>query len=296
MLRKNTAGKDLGGLESGGAIHSWSGTVNLLRTEVKENKGSYGAGIFNHGLLNIEDSWLHLNIAENTGGAVYNEGSLNADRTLFERNTAADGGGLGNAGSGLVEDSTFAHNLADNDGGAIASTATSGGATGDLEVYRSTLADNEAKDNNGAIEIDAGTVKIKSTIIDQSITANGGDISGSVISLGYNLTNDSLATPLDTDLINTDPKISNDLTDVGAFTEVYTLDSDSPAINGGAAIESSDYFSTQDVTGAARNEVSDIGAYEYKQSTSLVDLYWTCLLYTSPSPRDGLLSRMPSSA
>ena len=26
------------------------------------------------------------------------------------------------------------------------------------------------------------------------------------------------------------------------------------------------------------------------------DDYWTCLLYTSPSPRDGLLSRMPSSA
>ena len=26
------------------------------------------------------------------------------------------------------------------------------------------------------------------------------------------------------------------------------------------------------------------------------DLFCTCLLYTSPSPRDGLLSRMPSSA
>ena len=24
--------------------------------------------------------------------------------------------------------------------------------------------------------------------------------------------------------------------------------------------------------------------------------FWACLLYTSPSPRDGLLSRMPSSA
>ena len=24
--------------------------------------------------------------------------------------------------------------------------------------------------------------------------------------------------------------------------------------------------------------------------------HWNCLLYTSPSPRDGLLSRMPSSA
>ena len=26
------------------------------------------------------------------------------------------------------------------------------------------------------------------------------------------------------------------------------------------------------------------------------DLFYSCLLYTSPSPRDGLLSRMPSSA
>ena len=28
----------------------------------------------------------------------------------------------------------------------------------------------------------------------------------------------------------------------------------------------------------------------------LREQYWDCLLYTSPSPRDGLLSRMPSSA
>ena len=27
-----------------------------------------------------------------------------------------------------------------------------------------------------------------------------------------------------------------------------------------------------------------------------IDPTWICLLYTSPSPRDGLLSRMPSSA
>ena len=30
--------------------------------------------------------------------------------------------------------------------------------------------------------------------------------------------------------------------------------------------------------------------------TGTVDWVTTCLLYTSPSPRDGLLSRMPSSA
>ena len=33
-----------------------------------------------------------------------------------------------------------------------------------------------------------------------------------------------------------------------------------------------------------------------KKSTITKKAYKTCLLYTSPSPRDGLLSRMPSSA
>ena len=37
----------------------------------------------------------------------------------------------------------------------------------------------------------------------------------------------------------------------------------------------------------------------WRQTTSVptaVEYYYVCLLYTSPSPRDGLLSRMPSSA
>ena len=33
-----------------------------------------------------------------------------------------------------------------------------------------------------------------------------------------------------------------------------------------------------------------------RQLFLLTTLCWVCLLYTSPSPRDGLLSRMPSSA
>ena len=33
-----------------------------------------------------------------------------------------------------------------------------------------------------------------------------------------------------------------------------------------------------------------------RQDVSVIDQLMTCLLYTSPSPRDGLLSRMPSSA
>ena len=41
-----------------------------------------------------------------------------------------------------------------------------------------------------------------------------------------------------------------------------------------------------------------IGALDFRKAMQLKNLYdyTTCLLYTSPSPRDGLLSRMPSSA
>ena len=45
-------------------------------------------------------------------------------------------------------------------------------------------------------------------------------------------------------------------------------------------------------------------AYEYRvedvlqngRGTALSDIYYSCLLYTSPSPRDRQKSRMPSSA
>ena len=49
-----------------------------------------------------------------------------------------------------------------------------------------------------------------------------------------------------------------------------------------------------------RNEFTDYdfegSAASYLIDTLAYNTYYTCLLYTSPSPRDGLLSRMPSSA
>ena len=37
-------------------------------------------------------------------------------------------------------------------------------------------------------------------------------------------------------------------------------------------------------------------AFATRYPTDRIALFYCCLLYTSPSPRDGLLSRMPSSA
>ena len=42
--------------------------------------------------------------------------------------------------------------------------------------------------------------------------------------------------------------------------------------------------------------VSDITFKENPTALENINTYSDCLLYTSPSPRDGLLSRMPSSA
>ena len=47
-----------------------------------------------------------------------------------------------------------------------------------------------------------------------------------------------------------------------------------------------------------RAHVANIGIKDQTDDFTLVvaDTVCSCLLYTSPSPRDGLLSRMPSSA
>ena len=46
---------------------------------------------------------------------------------------------------------------------------------------------------------------------------------------------------------------------------------------------------------AMENNLSET-AFIVKENKNYSIRWYTCLLYTSPSPRDGLLSRMPSSA
>ena len=44
------------------------------------------------------------------------------------------------------------------------------------------------------------------------------------------------------------------------------------------------------------SNVYAVESYTYSGTANTADFTRVCLLYTSPSPRDGLLSRMPSSA
>ena len=78
--------------------------------------------------------------------------------------------------------------------------------------------------------------------------------------------------------------------DDNSATLSYTVDNLQVVMNG-VILDPSDFTATNGTSvvlasGAATNDLVNI--YAFKS--------FTCLLYTSPSPRDGLLSRMPSSA
>ena len=50
------------------------------------------------------------------------------------------------------------------------------------------------------------------------------------------------------------------------------------------------------ITRFERKGLRMVGLRQLTPSMELAEAHYACLLYTSPSPRDGLLSRMPSSA
>ena len=52
----------------------------------------------------------------------------------------------------------------------------------------------------------------------------------------------------------------------------------------------------EDVTNMIKDTIDAGDLESAKDYLDQLNDYLTCLLYTSPSPRDGLLSRMPSSA
>ena len=67
----------------------------------------------------------------------------------------------------------------------------------------------------------------------------------------------------------------------------------------GMSYETIDWQQNGHVVVATLNRPESLNAINQKMDHELIDMLdrlRNCLLYTSPSPRDGLLSRMPSSA
>ena len=98
-----------------------------------------------------------------------------------------------------------------------------------------------------------------------------------------------------------DPAPVDDLQHVGRAT--FTVRHPSPTRAAVAVMGDVDAVNARELgryverhTHLSKQLVLDLRAVDFFGSQAFTALYYICLLYTSPSPRDGLLSRMPSSA
>jgi hypothetical protein len=184
---KNITIKNGSGL-NGGAITNY-GKVNIVDSSLTNNTADdYGGAILNYGILHVTASTFTNNIADG-GGAIYNYGNLNTANSTFTNNIIKDepsssyaGGAITNTGTLNITDCKFTHNKGPVYGGAIFNT-------GSLKIKGSNFTGNTANDdgNGGAIYND-GTCGVANSNFISNMAAFGGAIANSNILIVDNCT------------------------------------------------------------------------------------------------------------
>jgi hypothetical protein len=121
-ISRNTAG---GVLNWGGAFDFYgkyrpSGDMSIIDSTISKNSAPRGAGVFNRGVLTIENSTISENKAADDGGGIFNASNFNApagdlsllDTTISENRAKDSGGGLFNEGSFVQSNSNISGNKA----------------------------------------------------------------------------------------------------------------------------------------------------------------------------------------
>ena len=229
------------------------GTQALNNSSLSNNSaGSSGGSIYSsHGLsFTLNNCAISGNSAQNWGGGIYNDGSqksaawLTINSSTLNGNSAATGGGIFNDGEQQgdthlqISNSTISENTATY-GGGIASDGYYGFYVA-VQISNSTFSGNSASNVGGGIYIvGEGSqdviVSLANTILKTGVAGeNIFNDSGTVSTLGYNLSNDTCGGFLTGpgDQANTDP-ILGPLQDNGGPTLTHALLPGSPAINTG---------------------------------------------------------------
>ncbi len=248
---------------SGGGIYNDHATLALDNCTVSGNYGAYGGGgVHNHsGTLTVTNSTFSGNLVnapygEGSGGGIFTEG-YDGNATL------------------TVTNSTFSGNYARLVGGGICNEGF-GSAT--LTVSNSTFSGNSAESGGSGIS-NGGSMTIGSTILNAGVfTENLYNGFGTVISLGYNLSNDNgggLLTAIG-DQINTDPMLGP-LQDNGGPTFTHAPLTGSPAIDAGKNFTAGTTdqrgpgfvrtFDSASIANATGGDGTDIGAFEVQPVT-----------------------------
>ncbi|HEU5097824.1 MAG TPA: choice-of-anchor Q domain-containing protein, partial [Roseiflexaceae bacterium] len=269
---------------------SSTATVTITGVTITNGAADLGAGISNTGILRLFNSTVSNNSAPVNGGGVYNEASGNAlivdstisgnsaqygagiynfgqllvvRSTISGNNASVFGSGLQNWGSANIRNSTFADNRAAVTGGAL---HISGGT---VELLNSTIAANSAQSYGGGLSYSGGNLTLANTIVANNSAPSNSDISGPVISQGYNLVrNPAGASGLGAnDLLTLDPQLG-ELRDNGGATPTYAPNPASPTID---AVKLGT-CPALDQRGIPRpqGDFCDIGAFETAKTTEQV--------------------------
>lgn len=276
------SGNTAAGLGGGLANEFGDAKVTILSCTISSNSsGANGGGIWNAGdqtVMTITDSTIADNSLTaasdgNTamGGGIFNDGMLTINGCAIANNTTSNGsgGGLFNFNTLTVTNSTFFGNMASGEGGGIENAWMA--IISDCTVTSNTASQEESfgtVSGGGGISSAGGTffntTTVKNTIIAQNDSPTNPDVSGEIISNGYNLIGDSTGgtiTPEIGDQIGTadapiDPMLAP-LADNGGSTQTCALLPGSPAINAGdpdaPALDQRNYD---------RTDAPDIGAFE----------------------------------
>lgn len=170
-----------------------AGTLTLIRTTISNNAGS---GIKNVGRLTVSNSTFSGNNRNGSGGAIFNEGTATLSNSTFTRNTASlTGGALINSndpqtqriGNMMVTNCTVSGNNAMETGGGITNS-------GVLKVLDTTLSNNTAAHRGGGISATAGfdarggKVEVRRSLVSGNVARQGSEI---FFTPSVNLLNDS---------------------------------------------------------------------------------------------------------
>ena len=253
---------------SGNTASSSGGTYTNFQF-TPSNSG--GGGISNEGTLTLNNSTVSGNTADLVGGGIFNQGTLTLSNSTVSGNTAdLVGGGISNEPDTTtttnIINSTISDNKASSDGGGIFihstiySNSSPSLAQADLTFSFSTIYGNRAstggdiavKDvafpSNGGAPKPAkqiSQVRISNSIVAGDSAHPGPDISGTLISSGYNLFQDNSGATFDQatkTLHGTDRTLSVDdlsklfanpagLRNNGGPTRTYALGPESPALD-----------------------------------------------------------------